>query len=73
MDKLSVANLRLWHLEDRRRDKTVPDAERLKAADTVSVVNAERNALIDEIDALAHGAVKAGGFPRSPKCKLYGG
>ena len=73
VDKLSVANLRLWHLEDRRRDSSLPNAERLKAADTVAVVNSERNALIDEIDALAHEAVKANQFPRSPKCKMYTG
>jgi len=72
VDKLTIANVRLWHLEDRRRDRSLPDAERLGAADKVSAVNAERNTLIDEIDQLADGAVRAGRAPVSPKNKLYG-
>jgi len=50
IDKLNIANIRLWHLEDKRRDKTLSDAERLEAADMVSEVNKQRNDLIDEID-----------------------
>jgi hypothetical protein len=69
VDKLTIANIRLWHLEDARRDATKSDAERLAAADKVSVVNSQRNALIDEIDAMAHKANKA--FPEQPKVKLY--
>ena len=72
VDKLTIANLRLWHLEDQRRDRTKSDAERLAAADKVSVVNSERNALIDEIDVLADASVKRGRFPMAPKNKLYG-
>ena len=52
VDKLTIANVRLWHLEDTRRDRALKDAERLRAADMVSSVNAERNSLIDEIDRL---------------------
>jgi len=72
VDKLTIANCRLWHLEDQRRDRRLPDSERLKACDTVSAVNAERNALIDEIDQLLHEAIAKGAAPRSPKNKLYG-
>jgi hypothetical protein len=36
------------------------------------VVNGERNALMDEIDALADASVKRGRFPMAPKNKLYG-
>ena len=50
IDKLCIANVKLWHLEDVRRDKERDDAERLAAADLVTVVNADRNALIEEID-----------------------
>lgn len=71
VDKLTIANCRLWHLEDRRRDRTLPDGERLKAADMVSAVNAERNALIDEIDRLADSAITSGRAPVAPKNKLY--
>jgi len=69
VDKLTIANIRLWHLEDSRRDAGKSDSERLAAADKVSVVNSQRNALIDEIDAMAHKAAKQ--FPEQPKVKLY--
>jgi len=71
VDKLTIANCRLWHLEDQRRDRSRSDAERLRAADLVSAVNAERNALIDEIDQLADQAIRAGQAPMAPKNKLY--
>jgi hypothetical protein len=72
VDKLTIANGRLWHLEDKRRDRSLPDSERLAACDMVSAVNAERNALIDEIDQLFHESIERGAAPRSPKNKLYG-
>ncbi len=71
-DKLTIANVRLWHLEDRRRDRSLPDSDRLKAADMVSTVNAERNALIEEIDALLSDAIMRGQAPLVKKSKLYG-
>lgn len=71
VDKLAIANIRLWHLEERRRDMSLPDHERLKAADMVAVVNNQRNALIDEIDQLLQKSVASGEVPQSPKMKLY--
>lgn len=71
IDKLAIANIRLWHLEERRRDKSNSDAERLKAADMVSVVNSQRNALIDEIDEFLQSAISNGNAPRAAKMKLY--
>jgi hypothetical protein len=52
VDALSIVNLKLWHLEDRARDKTLPDADRLQASDVVRELNAERNQLIEAIDDL---------------------
>jgi hypothetical protein len=63
IDKLTIANVRLWHLEDKRRDASLPDADRLRAADTVTAVNSQRNDLIDEIDAYFADALK------NPDCK----
>lgn len=57
VDKLTIANIRLWHLEDDRRDKSRPDIERLRAADMVANVNAQRNDLIDEIDLYLQDAI----------------
>ncbi len=71
IDKLTIANLRLWHLEDVRRDRTLPDKDRLAAADAVSEVNRQRNDLMDEIDEFlykaAHGEVRL----KAPKMKIY--
>lgn len=75
VDKLSIANCRIWALEDRRRDLSLSDAERLEAADAVAEINSQRNALIDEIDQLFADAV-SGKIPakklRDPKHKVYG-
>jgi len=71
MDKLTVANIRLWHLEDRRRDRALPDAERLAAADAVSLVNGQRNDLIDEVDAFLEEALAGRVRLSRPKVKLY--
>jgi hypothetical protein len=57
VDKLTIVNIRLWHLEDDRRDKNRPDIERLRAADMVTNVNAQRNDLIDEIDLYLQDAI----------------
>ncbi len=71
IDKLTIANIRLWHLEDVRRDRNLPDEDRLAAADAISEVNKQRNDLIDEIDEFlykaAHGRVKL----KAPKVKMY--
>jgi len=52
VDELAITNLKMWHLEDRRRDTTLPDSERLKAADALSPLNAKRHRLMEAIDAL---------------------
>ncbi len=71
IDKLSVANIRLWHLEDRRRDMTLSDSQRLAAADAVSVVNKQRNDLMDELDSYLKKALDGGMELCRPKMKLY--
>lgn len=50
ISKLVETNLRLWILEDKRRDKTVSDAERLAACDEVAAKNRLRNDCIDKIN-----------------------
>ena len=71
VDKLTIKNLRLWHLEDIRRDKSVPDSERLAAADKVSTVNQQRNDLIDEIDQFLADAIAGRVRITDPKVKIY--
>lgn len=58
IDKLTVCNVRIWHLIDKHRDLSLPDSERLAAADAADRVNGQRSRLIDEIDALFEAAVK---------------
>lgn len=50
LEKLYLCNNKLWDLEDKRRDKSLSDEERLKAADDVSSFNKMRNESIDQID-----------------------
>jgi len=71
IDKLTIANIRLWHLEDIRRNKNLTNDERLKACDSVSVVNKQRNNLIDEIDKCIDDAIHNGEAPVFLKNKLY--
>ncbi len=52
VDRLIEANLVLWHQEDRRRDRSLTDSERLEAADEITVWNRKRNQAIDEINHL---------------------
>jgi hypothetical protein len=71
IDKLTIKNLRLWHLEDARRDMSLPDSQRLDAADKVSVVNQQRNDLIDEIDQFLADAIAGRVRVTDPKVKIY--
>lgn len=71
IDKLTIKNIRLWHLEDVRRDKTLPDSERLAAADKVSLVNQQRNDLMDEIDQFLADAISGKVKVTDPKVKIY--
>jgi len=71
IDKLTIANIRLWHLEDIRRDLSLSDKERLKACDQISVVNKQRNNLIDEIDNIINESIQRGGADVFEKNKLY--
>lgn len=71
IDKLTICNIRLWALEDLRRDKSLTDKKRLEAADKVSIVNSQRNQLIDEIDELINKSIQSGSAPVQLKMKIY--
>ena len=71
VDKLTVCNVRIWHLIDKHRDKSLSDKERLEAADAADRVNGQRSRLIDEIDNFLADAVAGKvGVLRDPKEKL---
>ena len=63
IDKLIIANVKLWHIEDERRefctrldlydtDNSIRDAEKAKEyLNLIALINKERNSLIDQINA----------------------
>ena len=57
VDKLTVCNVRIWHLIETQRDLSLPDDKRLAAADAANRVNGQRSRLIDEIDRFVADAV----------------
>ena len=72
IDKLTIANLRLWHLEEVKHDEQASDSEVADVARKIGVVNKQRNALIDEIDEFLDEARNNLKKPIiSPKLKLY--
>ena len=52
VDELTVVNLKIWHLEDVKRDAEADDTAVANATRKTNVLNGERNNLIEEIDQL---------------------
>jgi hypothetical protein len=56
IDKLTIANIKLWHIEDERREfveieeKEQTKGKAVKFLNMISDVNKERNSLIDQIN-----------------------
>lgn len=50
IDELSVTNLRCWFAQEKLMDNTLPEHERLLAAEDAQRFNARRNALMRAID-----------------------
>ena len=50
ISRLFEANITLWNLEDRRRDRSLPDAERLAICDDVATWNRVRNDAMDAVN-----------------------
>ncbi len=50
IQNLIEANIKLWNIEDIRRNKNLADNVRLEAADQISVWNKKRNDAMDNID-----------------------
>ena len=63
IDKISIVNIKIWHLEDKRNDRTLPDGERLKAADELTIQNRLRRKLCQEIDELMKKIIETGSVP----------
>jgi len=52
IDKLSIVNIKLYHQEDVAQEEGADDGQVANAKRKISVLNRQRNALIEEIDVL---------------------
>jgi len=57
ISRLFEANITLWHLEDRRRDRSLSDADRLAACDGVATWNRVRNDAMDAVNRMLKGMI----------------
>jgi uncharacterized protein YpiB (UPF0302 family) len=75
IDKLTIANLRIWNAEDIKRKKNATDKEIADACKITNVANSLRNDLIQEIDEALNHMVKTGQLQKLYKqgsTKMYG-
>lgn len=75
IDKLTIANLRIWAAEDKKRDKNADDKAIADATKITNIVNSQRNDLIQEIDERLNHMVSTGELQKLYKqgsTKMYG-
>ena len=65
-DQLTICNIRIWMLEDVKRDPDASDKQIADATRKVNVLNQQRNDLIEEID------IRLNEIAEGKKQKLYG-
>lgn len=75
IDKLTIANIRIWMAEDIKRDKNASDKQIADATRITNVVNSYRTDLIQEIDETINEMVATGKQQKLYKqgsTKMYG-
>jgi hypothetical protein len=75
IDKLTIANIRIWMAEDIKRDKNTTDKQIADATRVTNVVNSLRTDLIQEIDEKLNEMVSTGKLQKLYKqgsTKMYG-
>ena len=75
IDKLTIANIRIWMAEDIKRDKNATDKQIADATRITNVVNSLRTDLIQEIDESINDMVSTGKTQKLYKqgsTKMYG-
>jgi predicted lactoylglutathione lyase len=75
IDKLTIANIRIWMAEDIKRDKSATDTQIADATRITNVVNSLRTDLIQEIDESINNMVSTGTLQKLYKqgsTKMYG-
>lgn len=75
IDKLTIANIRIWMAEDIKRDKIATDKQIADATRVTNVANAYRTDLIQEIDEKINELIQTGKPQKLYKqgsTKMYG-
>jgi hypothetical protein len=75
IDKLTIANIRIWMAEDIKRDIHASDKQIADATRVTNVVNGYRTDLIQEIDESLNNMVQTGKLQKLYKqgsTKMYG-
>jgi predicted lactoylglutathione lyase len=75
IDKLTIANIRIWMAEDIKRDKNATDKQIADATRVTNVVNSLRTDLIQEIDETLNEMITSGKPQKLYKqgsTKMYG-
>jgi hypothetical protein len=75
IDKLTIANIRIWMAEDIKRDKEATDKQIADATRVTNVVNSLRTDLIQEIDENINELISTGKIQKLYKqgsTKMYG-
>ena len=73
-DKLSIVNLKLWHMEDAARDDSISLEQLGSVKKKIDILNMMRNDLIGEIDSWLHGVISGDtNFTPYQAMKNYGG
>jgi len=75
IDKLTIANIRIWMAEDIKRDKSATDKQIADATRITNVVNSLRTDLIQEIDEALNEMAATGKLQKLYKqgtTKMYG-
>jgi predicted lactoylglutathione lyase len=75
IDKLTIANIRIWMAEDIKRDKNATDKQIADATRITNVANSFRTDLIQEIDEYINEMISTGKTQKLYKqgsTKMYG-
>ena len=75
IDKLTIANIRIWMAEDIKRDKKATDKQIADATRITNVANSYRTDLIQEIDETINEMISTGKLQKLYKqgsSKMYG-
>ena len=71
IDKLSIKNLRYWHLDEDSQARDSSDPQRQELMDKMELVDRQRKELLEEIDVFLSSALAGEVRIRDEKVKLY--